>query len=278
MSKQKSLVINPLLPQIKLPFKKQKTFIGWYNEDLRFQDIVPCVFNEGYIILEEPSEREVLEARDTIELIRKLAHEFNITYRKVEDHFKRSFSKYYIIYFNFIKDDNITCYTYNDKKKLILKFNIELNKELPCVIDLSSDECIQSISESKQPQIEDTKTYTGLVVACLWYIATASKLKNYYKYTNSKYDNDENRKININQVKDIKTINAPIYDLNKTRNINIESLKRKREGWAYSHSFQVHGHYRHYKNGKVVFIKPFIKGKQKPFKTQTIILNPRESK
>lgn len=276
MSKQKLLIINPLLPQIKLPFKKHETFIDWYNEDLRFQNIVPCVFNEGYVILEEPSEREVLDAKDTTEFIRKLAHEFNMTYRIAEDRFKSTLSKYYLIYFNFIKDDNIVCYTYNDKKKLILKFNIKLNEELPCVIHLSSNECIQAITKTGQPQKKDTELYTGLVVACLWYIATASKSRNYYKYTNSKYDSNENRK--INQVKDIKTISAPIYDLNKTRNIKVESLKRRREGWTYSHSFQVHGHYRHYKNGKVVFVKPFIKGKQKPFKTQTIILNPRESK
>lgn len=64
--------------------------------------------------------------------------------------------------------------------------------------------------------------------------------------------------------------------MSKIRRVKVEGLIKRRKGWTYSHSFQVHGHYRHYKDGKVVFIKPYIKGKGKEEVVQRITLNPKE--
>ena len=66
--------------------------------------------------------------------------------------------------------------------------------------------------------------------------------------------------------------------MNKIRVVSIDRLQTRKKGWTYSHSFQVHGHYRHYRNGKTIFIQPYIKGKDKEFKSQQIILDPSENK
>lgn len=64
--------------------------------------------------------------------------------------------------------------------------------------------------------------------------------------------------------------------MNKIKKVKTEGLIKRRKGWTYSHSFQVHGHYRHYSNGKIIFIQPFIKGKGKEEISQVITLNPKE--
>ena len=66
--------------------------------------------------------------------------------------------------------------------------------------------------------------------------------------------------------------------MTKIRTTTVERLTVRKKGWTYSHSFQVHGHYRHYKDGKVIFIESYIKGKGKPFKAQTTILSPEKIK
>ena len=73
-----------------------------------------------------------------------------------------------------------------------------------------------------------------------------------------------------------KTISTPFYDMRKIRVVTLDGLIKRRKGWTYSHSFEVRGHYRHYEDGKTIFIKPFIKGKNKTTISQTITLNPKE--
>lgn len=52
-------------------------------------------------------------------------------------------------------------------------------------------------------------------------------------------------------------------ETNKETIRRILKLITRKKGWTYSHSFQVHGHY---KDGKVIFIESYVKGKDKPFK------------
>ena len=126
--------------------------------------------------------------------------------------------------------------------------------------------------DMEQPLEPVVKTLLSQLVTAMWYIATTKSTK--YIYEN-KTPVITGRKKNIVQVSNTKTINTPIYDLNKIRVVKVEHLQTRKKGWTYSHSFQVHGHYRHYRNGKVVFIQSYIKGKDKEFKAQQIILDPK---
>ena len=112
------------------------------------------------------------------------------------------------------------------------------------------------------------------MVSCLWYIATTTKSTKYIY--EKKIPTVINRSKGIVQVSDTKTINTPIYDMQKIKVVKVETLSTRKKGWTYSHSFEVHGHYRHYKDGKVIFINPYIKGKDKEFKAQQFILTPEE--
>lgn len=114
------------------------------------------------------------------------------------------------------------------------------------------------------------------LATCLWYIATTA--------TNTKYIYEKEHPVIVHRHKDVvtvsdkKVIKTPVYDMQKIRIVKLEKLITRKKGWTYSHSFQVHGHYRHYKDGKVIFIESYIKGKGKPFKAQTTVLAPEKIK
>ena len=98
---------------------------------------------------------------------------------------------------------------------------------------------------------------TILLKTICWYLVSNKTEKIFMEVkepvNNTKYKKYKhvNKEINIT---------TPIYDLGKvpTRKVNV--LIHRREGWTYSHSFTVRGHYRHYKNGKVIFVQSYIKG------------------
>ena len=60
------------------------------------------------------------------------------------------------------------------------------------------------------------------------------------------------------------------------KNTDVKKLVARKKGWKISCEFQVRGHYRHYKSGKVVFVKPFEKGKGLEAKNAVIKLMPKE--
>jgi len=112
----------------------------------------------------------------------------------------------------------------------------------------------------------------ALLITCMWYIATT---KNTTKYVyEQKHPVVVGRSKGVVKVSDTKVISTPIYDMDKIKVIKVDGLVARKKGWTYSHSFQVHGHFRHYKSGKTIFVQSFIKGKGKDFKSQVITLEP----
>lgn len=115
-----------------------------------------------------------------------------------------------------------------------------------------------------------------LLITCLWYMATTAPSTKYiYEEKHPVIEHRHKRTVHVSSTKFITT---PVYDFSKIRTTTVERLVTRKKGWTYSHSFQVHGHYRHYKDGKVIFIESYIKGKGKPFKAQTTILSPEKIK
>ncbi|MBR2493773.1 MAG: hypothetical protein IKB64_10025 [Paludibacteraceae bacterium] len=114
-----------------------------------------------------------------------------------------------------------------------------------------------------------------LIMTALWYIATAKSTRYIYEQeTILKGPKPKHENKRVVQVKPDKVIKTPIYDMGKIKIVKTEGLIARKKGWTYSHAFQVHGHYRHYKSGKVVFINSYVKGKDKELQQQTITLSP----
>lgn len=273
-NKDKTLKIDKHLPQIILPYKKNKMFIDWWNSDIRFEKTVPHSFDEGYLIV-ETSDSSVDELLNNFKgLIKEMAKTFKTTYRNIENQFKVFFeaSKRLTLYFKFGDDDYLFIETYGNDDKIFSTMsckigdNDEPEKEVVSHHDISE---IKSVDD-----IMNNINYNNLalLISCLWYIATTSRTTKYIYERKTPVVAKRHR--NVVKVSDTKTITTPIYDMNKIRVVKVESLSTRKKGWTYSHAFQVHGHYRHYKSGKVVFINSFIKGKNKDFKAQTITLNP----
>ena len=270
--KDKILRIDNKLPQIILPQSKIGMFIDWYNNDLRLLGTLPEAYNEGYLIIENDIIQ--IDISKQSEYIKSLAKQLNGTYRQVENRLK-----YFIedlekvtMYFKYV-DNNIQIWLYGKDNTIVSKMSFQVQEGENSLV---ADRYIDEFTNWDDLLNEFNFYCVILLTSSLWYIATTTKTtKYYYEENRPRYIYSVNEK-SIKSVSKHKTINTPIYDFNKIKKVKIESLIKKRKGWTYSHSFQVHGHYRHYSNGKTVFINSYIKGKNKELQSQIITLNPKE--
>ena len=270
--KDKILRIDNKLPQIILPQSKIGMFIDWYNNDLRLLSTLPEAYNEGYLIIENDIIQ--IDISKQSEYIKSLAKQLNGTYRQVENRLK-----YFIedlekvtMYFKYA-DNNIQIWLYGKDNTIVSKMSFQVQEGENSLV---ADRYIDEFTNWDDLLNEFNFYCVILLTSSLWYIATTTKTtKYYYEENRPRYTYSANEK-SIKSVSKHKTINTPIYDFNKIKKVKVESLIKKRKGWTYSHSFQVHGHYRHYSNGKTVFINSYIKGKNKELQSQIITLNPKE--
>ena len=273
--KKQQLKINRRLPQIHIEQKQVNLFIDWWNKDIRFQKTVPHSFEEGYLKCGLNFNIDVNKFK---ELIKTTAKEYKTTYRVMENKFKEFITmlEHITIHFKFISDNEIYLNTYDNKDNIISKIQFAFGEQGKEVEDEFSYEklfeCMNIAMDSDDLLYGFNMLYTIILVTSLWYIATT---KNTTKYVyEHKTPVITSRKKNVVKVSDTKVISTPIYDISKIKTKKVDGLIKHRKGWTYSHAFQVHGHYRHYKDGKIVFINSYIKGKNKEFKSQTIELKP----
>lgn len=290
---RKQLKIDKHLPQIVIPPKARAMFINWWNSDIRFEHTIPHPFEKGYIVLNYnylDRQDELLKTK-TAE-IKEIAHHYHCTYRNAETMFKNMlycFSEL-TLYFEFVEENAVRVEIYDKTQQLISRMEFAVGESEPEPEIISDDVLFEyGMKQLTYPEIlgtieevndEDKKSYFNDTMQCLlciiitsfWYISTTKSTK--YIYEN-KTPVITGRKKNVVKVSDTKTISTPIYDMGKIRVVKVEHLQKRKAGWTYSHSFQVHGHYRHYKSGKVIFVKEFTKGKDKEFKSQQIILDPK---
>lgn len=276
------LRINPLLPNIIISKDKINLFVDWYNKDIRFQKELPHTFEKGYIRI-----KSMLFSTDISNynvFIKALAKQYNKTYRQIEN-----MLKLYVdgindvtVYFEF-KGDMFYNYIYRKDGKILSKAEAQIgdNKQPSPEITLTSlsNNDINKLNNEQEfiDDVQNKFNYFCLAICstCLWYLATTTKTTKYKYKEKSKEEYNPNKRVVY--VKENKNVTTPIYNLDNIKIKTVDRLINKREGYTYSHSFQVHGHYRHYKDGKVIFVNSYIKGKDKPFKHQNIIINPKEN-
>lgn len=267
------LKIDKKLPQIVLSYKKLNMFYDWWNTDVRYETTVPKSFDEGYLIIDRDGYEE-FNINKFSATIKSIAKGAKLTFREVENAMKEFFDKglTLTIYFKFLEDNRLFLRTYcadgtifsqtvasigeGGESYPIGSYNTEFEPE-------NFDEIMNNINYEN----------LALLITCLWYIATTKHTTKYIYEHKTPVITGRHR--DVVKVSDTKYITTPIYDMNKVRVVKVESLIARKKGWTYSHAFQVHGHYRHYKSGKVIFVESFIKGKDKEFKAQTVVLDPQ---
>ena len=268
--------MNNKLPQIIIPENKVDMFIEWYDADIRFTDSCPHAFDEGYLLL-DTSEKDLSAFKNHI---KEVAHTTGKTYREVENDMMKSFEQPIIIYFKFLPDDRLFIERYSDKECKIKRAKGTCTfgpGESPPIAPLF-DEIMKfrfDVDDEMLDKLNDGLNHVcvSILVTALWYIATAKS--NRYIYSKDiPIVSGRHKNKKIIDVKDTRVVSVPIFDMNKITVLKTDKLIKRRQGWTYSHAFQVHGHYRHYRDGKVVFIKSFIKGKDKELKAQKTILEP----
>ena len=279
IKKYEELKINKKLPQIHISQKQVDLFINWWNQDIRFQKTVPQSFEEGYLKCDLNFNIDVNKFNN---LFKQMAKTYHTTYRKIETMFKDFINslEHIIMYFKFIKDNEIIINTYDINNKILSNISFGFGENSKEIEEEFSYEKLTSLILTSESLNNDNLMngfnilYMIILITSLWYIATT---KNTTKYIyEHKTPIITNRKKNIVKVSDTKIISTPIYDITKIKTKKVDGLIKHRKGWTYSHAFQVHGHYRHYKDGKVIFVNSYIKGKNKEFKSQTIDLKPTQ--
>lgn len=275
--KIKKLRIVKSLPQIIIPAKKNEIFIDWYNKDLRFQDEIPHTFERGYLKIEN-NFFPIKQYADN-NFIKAMAKAKRVTFRDVENAINE-FDKMTtdtVVYFEF-KGNMLYIEVYlRDVATNTLEINLANTKA--GVPNPTIEEALSKMFLNPKTSFQEMYTYNCFVIlqCALWYMATTTNTKKYKrenKESKPKYYSEEKTVINV---KRNKTITTPIYDMNKVRIIKVDGLIKRRKGWTYSHSFQVHGHYRHYADGKTIFINSYIKGRGKEEMPQILTLSPKES-
>ena len=267
----KVLKIDKRLPQIIVPADKIQMFIDWWNSDIRFEKSIPHTFNEGYMIIDN-IKGGFSDISTYADLIKTIAKTFHTTYRDIENQFKGFIesSKKLTLYFKFTAENAMFVETYDNEDKIIsnMEFAVGENSEPEKSIEFNK------VKATNFDDVMEDMNFNNLaiMVSCLWYIATTTRSTKYIYENKTPVVTGRNR--GVVQVSDTKFITTPIYDMKKVRVVSVDKLTQRKKGWTYSHSFEVHGHYRHYQNGKVIFIKPFVKGKDKEFKAQKIIVEP----
>lgn len=269
--KQRTLKIDKQLPQILVPASKTEMLIKWWNSDIRFEKTVPMAFRSGYLIFDNIQNE--LDPEKMKLTFKETARTLGLSYRAVENTYKEfmSQSRQITMYFTFTKDNSIYAETFDVNGGILSTITMTIGDTSEPEHEIS---LVATPSTNMNDILDDMNYFNmAILITSLWYIATATKSTKYIYEKKSPVILARHKDEVI--VSDTKTINTPIYDIGKVKTVKVDSLISRKKGWTYSHSFQVHGHYRHYKNGKTVFIQSYIKGKDKEFKAQKLIIEPK---
>lgn len=267
------------MQRIKLPKKVLPMLEKWFDEDISNEANVPHTFEEGYLIFEDA---DTLDNNATEE-IRYIAKKTHAIYRKVEAMYKMLNGKETILYFKFLNDDELYIERYTDKM-LIQKGKYNINEIGFKKIDFLNTlwkikvEIVGWNEQTSQEYLKSKTDYcVAMLVTTLWYIATSKSKKYIHDEVAFPLVRQDDKKTKTIKEVTSKKITTPIYDLGKTKIVSLEMLKKRKKGWSYSHAFNVRGHFRHYKSGKVIFVKSFVKCKDLETKDVEIIVSPKES-
>lgn len=274
---------------------KIMSFIEWYKEDLidcAIKDI-PHPFEEGYItILDIPY---IFKEGVLNKYIKEVASKVHKTYNQVKESMEvmyKTISSSIIIHYKFIDGfPDLSIYSGTDYMLITeIPFkNIGADVNSPLIhdeinivnnkVEVPYASCL--LDDARGERFQDCMTiiYYAIFVSSMWYMTLHKNRTKYERIVNKdgmkeamfKKVNNEHNNSNI------KTLRTSFYDLSKAPKSKVSTLRKKREGFTFSHQFGVQGHYRHYKSGKVSYINPYIKCKDKPkLETNTYyILEPK---
>lgn len=287
------LNINYNLPIISIPSSKTIPFVKWFCDDISNTKIceIPKVFDEGYVTISNIPCKFINNCKN--EYIKKMAKECGTTYREMENELEQTV-------YSVMLNDIVLSYKFVDNFPDIVAFSSKTgeqiirmpiskckqfgNKQLSCLGDIDGVDDVIVIKDAscavdKEHEFQNSimMVYTSLFVSAMWYMTL---YKNRYKYEKH-VSKEEVRCIMLNRKKperisNTKIITTSFYDLANAPQSKVQTMIKKRAGFEYSHQFDVKGHFRHYKDGKVIFIESYTKAKDKPKLQKNIILNPEE--
>lgn len=278
--KNKPLILRRKLPQIYVTQDKVQVLLDWLNSDdnLRKQKI-PRVFEEGYIVYYN-HELDVdmnPEGRDAIRYeARTTGCTFNQAKRRFEDLYKRTNPLWF--YFKW-EDDLCKIHVYEAERKLHL-ISIQAHDEegvdvynMPEKLDTSGILSHAFDDESNMWPRYLAMRAAMIVTSVFHYMNIQKSNKPYMHKSKTQYN--VTKKIQIEEP-DIKLLETPIFDLTKKR-ITKERLTRQHSEFIRrTEAWNVRGHARHYKSGKVIWVDSYIKGNKEKYDGEIYSISPKE--
>lgn len=286
------LKLDYSLPIISIPHNKTIPFLKWYCDDISNTKIyeIPKVFDSGYLTISHIPCEFINNCKN--EYIKYLAKTEKMTFREVENLLKDVYDVMLndiVIYYEFIDEyPCLSIYSGIDSKQImqvpLQKYKDEDNQILANLGDIQGiDDTLvitdASCTTNERHEFQNTMivVYVGLFVSAMWYMTL---YRNRYKYEKQLSKDDARETIlhrkKPERVSSTKIITTSFYDLSEAPQSKVQTMIKKRAGFEYSHQFDVKGHFRHYKDGKVIFIESYTKAKDKPKLQKNIILNPEE--
>ena len=261
LPKEKSLQIRNKLVQISVTDKEVNELCDWVDSDVALKgELIPHVFEEGYILYFGLGDGWV-----NVDRIKNAARlhgtTFNETKRYLEQ-LEQSLNPTWI-YFKWVREDLCEMMIYTSDLFFVTKLTATDKS-----VDASRYDDARWVAEERSA-IPIDKDF--LEFMCL---KVSNALSTVFKYLNNREKNQtptyvlskKKYKEDIQERKPKKVHNTltPTIDLRGRRDIKVSSLTKQRaEMIRRTASWDVRGHQRVCKSGKIVWVKAFVKGKER---------------
>lgn len=284
VEENKPLILRRKLPQIYITEDKFEVLLDWMeqNPELR-KTKIPHVLEEGYIVYYN-HELDVDLNKEGKEAIKYVAHNTGITYNQAKARFEDLLRRTNPLWIYFYWEGDI-CYVhvYDTTRQLHL-ISIQAHDE--------ETEEVYRMPDRLDTQDLLKKAFDDESGDHLWprYLAmrAAMLVTSVFKYMNiqktskpyqhrSKSEYNPKRKIQLEEP-ELKMISTPVFDLTKKK-ITVERLNKQHQEYVRrTAAWNVRGHSRHYKSGKVIWVNSYIKGDKSQYEGEIYSIVPKEER
>lgn len=287
----------PNIPRIFIPNEKIELLVGWYRDNYNLiNDIIP-IFNEYYITIDLKNIIHILKPSilnasqfqtiDDFKLALNIANAFEDFCSCIHIH---------IVH----KTNKVKLTSYSNKNQIIGVFQCHDDNKTPddfydtkYICSLFKNIFNDAVTSNKVEYHINMSTYTNIdnifnklinalnTLEIVLFSSVNHYIYNYAKTININKDqliknlDDTCKRIISKDKKDYKFLTKPLYDIGKLDLV----IKNNRKSFVHTppdHAFIVKGHWRHYKNGKKVFINSYIKCEDRGNLVNNIIVKPRK--
>lgn len=279
MDVTKPLILRRKLPQVYITQDKVDILLDWLNsnEELRLQKI-PRVLQEGYIVYYN-HELDVERNPEGVQAIKYEARTSGCTYNQAKARFNNLLQRTNPLWFYFIwKGDVCEISVYDTERKLHL-ISIQAHDEegkdvfdMPTKLD-TTNLLTHAFDDERNRWPSYLAMRAAMIVTSVFHYMNIQKKNTPTMYKGKNYD--IKKRIQYTEPS-IKMVETPVFDLTKKKITKDRLVSQHREFVRRTEAWNVRGHARHYKSGKVIWVDSYIKGNRDNYDGEIYSISPKE--